>query len=198
MHAAYYLLGVILGAGSSVIPGPCGLAVIDAATRLGVRRAVATAIGAGLGDLAYGALGVLGVGHMLAGDPQLVCGMLAASGAVMIAYGLACACRRHVDRPQRAPALGGILVGFATLIGNPGALVMWAAVGLQLGAARCADQCLVVIGIGSGSLVWFVAMAHVSARGTRALGERMHRVVQLVGGSMAIYGALSLARALTS
>jgi threonine/homoserine/homoserine lactone efflux protein len=192
---ACYLLGVVLGAGSSVVPGPCGLAVIDAAARVGKRRAVATAIGSGLGDLAYGALGVLGVGHVVAGDAALVAHLLAASGVILIGYGLACLCRRRAARPAAASRFGGILVGFATLVCNPGALVMWSAVGIHVSDASQGARVAAALGIGSGSLAWFVGMACAAARGNELLGARMHRVVDLVGGLIVGYGAITLARA---
>ena len=144
---AYYLLGVLLGAGSSVVPGPCGLVVIDAATRLGVRRAVATAIGSGLGDLTYAAVGVFGVGHVLAADRELVTIILAISGVVLIAYGLACLRGRPVGREAPVHPLGGVVVGFATLVCNPGALVTWSAiVGTQLAATTPLEKACAVLG----------------------------------------------------
>ncbi len=198
MMVAYYLLGVVLGAGSSVIPGPCGLAVIDAATRLGRRRAVATAVGSGLGDLFYAAVGVFGVGRVLASDRTLVAVMLAIGGIVLIAYGVTCIRRRPMrcEAPDRP--LGGLLVGFATLICNPGALVTWSAgVGTQIAGATHTEQLCAVIGIGCGSLAWFVGMAVLSARGSAVLGAHaMHRVVQLVGGLIVVGGVLSVARAI--
>ncbi|HEX5060982.1 MAG TPA: LysE family transporter [Kofleriaceae bacterium] len=192
---AYYLLGVVLGAGSSVVPGPCGLAVIDAATRLGSRRAIATAIGSGLGDLTYAALGVFGIGQVLARDRELVAIMLAASGVVLIGYGLACLRGRPVASEAEARSLGGIVVGFATLVCNPGALLMWSSIGIQIATATRAEHVCAVFGIGSGSAAWFVAMAVLSARCNRVLGERMHRVVQVIGCLIVAYGAVSLARA---
>jgi threonine/homoserine/homoserine lactone efflux protein len=192
---AYYVLGVVLGAGSSVVPGPCGLAVIDAGTRRGASRAVATAIGSGLGDLAYAALGVFGIGHVLARDPELVAIMLATSGVVLIAYGVACLCRRPAPVPATSRPLGGVVVGFVTLVCNPGALVMWSAVGTQIAAATPVEHVCAVLGIGSGSIAWFAGMAFLSVRGNAVLGERMHRVVQLIGCLIVAFGAVSLARA---
>ena len=49
---AYLMLGLVLGAGSSVLPGPCGLAVMNAASRRSLTRALATGGGAGFGDAA--------------------------------------------------------------------------------------------------------------------------------------------------
>ncbi len=191
---AYYVIGIVLGAGSSVVPGPCGVAVIDAATRLGSRRARATAIGAGLGDLVYAALGVFGIGNLLARDPELVAIMLATSGVVLIGYGLSCL-RQRPSRKASGNSLGGVVVGFVTLVCNPGALVMWAAVGTQVAGATTVERACAVLGIATGSLAWFVTTAHVSTRCHRVLGDRMHRVVQVIGCLIVACGAVSLARA---
>ena len=155
---AYLVLGIVLGAGSSVVPGPCGVAVIDAATRFGSRRAAATAIGAGLGDFGYAALGVFGIGHVLARHPALVAILLATSGVVLIGYGLVClaGCPRTCVADGRS--LGGVVVGFVTLVCNPGALVMWAAVGMQVAGASSVERVCTVLGIASGSAAWFVGM----------------------------------------
>jgi threonine/homoserine/homoserine lactone efflux protein len=193
----YYLFGMILGAGSSVVPGPCGLTIIDAANRLGTKRAVATAIGASVGDLVYATLGVFGIGHVLARCPLLLACMFAASGAVLIVYGLSRLFSRPPARPTPAEPLGGLVVGFVTLICNPGALVTWSAVvGAQLSDVAFSDQLAAVLGIGSGSLIWFFGMAHASARGRILLGDRMHRIVQVVGSLIVVYGVLSVMRAL--
>ena len=192
---AYYLLGVVLGAGSSLVPGPCGLAVLDAATRLSLRRAVATAIGAGLGDLVYAALGVFAVGHVLAGDSEVGAVLLAISGVVLIAFGLVCLRRRPVSRTVPVRARGGTLVGFAALVTNPGVLVTWSAVGASLVDATIAEQASTVVGIGIGSLAWFAITAHLFTRGNRVLGPYVRRIVQLVGALIVAYGALSVARA---
>jgi threonine/homoserine/homoserine lactone efflux protein len=194
---AYYLLGVALGAGSSVIPGPCGLAVIDAATRLGTRRAIATAIGSGLGDLSYAAVGVFGIGQILAEHHALVTIMLAIGGSVLIVYGLGCLYRRPPDRVATpVGSLGGLAVGFATLVSNPGVLVTWSVVvGTQVASGTHAEQLCAVIGIGSGSLAWFVGMAYVASRGRAVLGGHLQRIVQLVGLLIVAYGMMSIGRA---
>jgi threonine/homoserine/homoserine lactone efflux protein len=193
---AYWLLGFALGAGSSVIPGPCGLTVMHTATRTGLRRAVATAIGAGLGDLAYATLGVFGVGHMLARDRGLVSLMLALSGIVLITYGVMCL-RWRPSRLRRTPhLLGGLAIGFATLLSNPGSLVTWSAVvGTELSDAPWGHKLCAVVGIGVGSMMWFSLVAYVSARGTSYLGKSLHRIVPVFGGLICAYGVASLARA---
>ena len=192
---AHYLLGVLLGAGSSVIPGPCGLAVLDAATRVSLRRAVETAIGAGLGDLAYAALGMFVVGHVLAANSELVAVLLAISGVVLIAFGVTCLCHRPITRVVPVRPLGGTLVGFAALVTNPGVLVTWSAVGVSLADAPAAEQAVTVVGIGSGSLAWFAITAHLCVRGIHILAPHMRRIARVAGSLIVAYGALSVARA---
>ena len=53
---ALLALGLALGIGSSVVPGPCGIAVLASAQHSRA-RAVATAFGASLGDAVYAGLG---------------------------------------------------------------------------------------------------------------------------------------------
>jgi threonine/homoserine/homoserine lactone efflux protein len=151
----YYLLGFVLGALSSVIPGPCGLAIISAAARFGRQRAVATAVGSGLGDLFYATIGVLGIGRLVAGDRALVSVLLAISGLVLIGYGFACVRSRQVTCTRQTRPSGGLLVGFATLVCNPGALVTWSiVVGSQLAGATGHEQLCAALGIGCGSIAW--------------------------------------------
>ena len=192
----HFLAGVVLGAGSGVVPGPCGVTIIDAATRLGLRRAVATATGSGLGDLTYGALGVFGVGHVLRRDRDLVDALLVLSGLVLIGFGVACLRWRPVARTSPARPLGGVVVGFLMLVCNPGALVAWSAVvGTRLADATPAEQLGAVLGIGTGSLAWFNGMACMAARGRAVVAPHLHRVLQDAGGLFVACGVVSVARA---
>lgn len=68
---AYLLPGLALGAGSSLIPSPCGLAVINAAMRRDLARALAIGFGAALGDFVLATLGIHGLGPLLARHPSV-------------------------------------------------------------------------------------------------------------------------------
>jgi L-lysine exporter family protein LysE/ArgO len=197
----YFLLGVALGAGSSVLPGPCNLAVLEAALRHGLRRAIATGVGAALGDFIYAALGIVGIGALIARHPAVPPVLLAVSGAMMIGYGLATLRRaRHratalPESRARPEAMGaGLGVGLATLLCNPGALITWVViVGSQLAGAGPIEAWSAVVGIGTGSCAWFTGVAHLAAHGQRLLP--LQRVTHVVSCLLVAYGVVSIARA---
>jgi threonine/homoserine/homoserine lactone efflux protein len=189
---AYFAIGILLGAGSSVLPGPCGLAVINAGCRQGLERAVATAFGAALGDATYAALGIVGIGRVLARYPAVPSVMLAISGAALVAFGLFQLRPRRV-RAVRDGALGGAVVGLGTLLANPGALVTWVVVvGAQLADGGVGEQWCAVAGIGTGSFLWFTGVAHLSVRGKHLLASP--RVSNVIGCLLVMYGLVSIAR----
>lgn len=198
---ASFALGVLLGAGSSVVPGPCGLAVMDAARHRGRRRAVATAAGAALGDGLYATLGVVGGGRLLARHPAIPSVLLAISGALLIGLGTM-HLRRNLCATPPAPAaardavIGGVGVGLATLLANPGALITWVViVGAELHGASPEAQWSAVVGVAAGSFAWFTGVAHLAARGTQTALPTLQRITTLASGMLVAYGVVSLARA---
>jgi L-lysine exporter family protein LysE/ArgO len=189
---AYGALGFGFGAGSSILPGPCGLAVLDAALRRGLPRALATSAGSALGDVTYASLGILGIGRLLAQHPDAIALLQALGGVALVAFGLASVSRRP---PARATAgtLGGFVVGYLTLLANPGAFVTWVlVVGGQLLAAPIAAQWCTVIGIGAGTFCWYSATAFLAIRGSRLLASP--HVPTFCGTLLVSFGVASLAR----
>jgi threonine/homoserine/homoserine lactone efflux protein len=201
---SHLLLGVLLGAASTILPGPCSLAVINASYRHGLRRAVATGFGAAFGDATYAALGIVGLGRVLVCHPNVPCMLQLVSGLALIVYGVSSLLSRPKLLASRAPAgasqddrvLKGLGVGLGLLLANPGALVTWVViVGSTLGTASPIDQWCTVIGIGTGSFAWFTGVAHLSWHGKTVLGGGMQRITILVSALLVAYGLISLARA---
>jgi threonine/homoserine/homoserine lactone efflux protein len=191
---AYLLLGLALGAGSSVLPGPCGLAVMTAACRRSLGRAIAIGAGAALGDLTYAALGIVGLGPVLARHPAIPPVLQAISGVALIAYGL----MNLRGRPAatRRPAVGGLLTGVGLLLANPGAFVTWVVVvGTALAGASPVEGWCAVVGICAGSCAWFSGVAWLTHRGHQRRGDGVLRVITVVSVLLVAGGALSLARA---
>ncbi len=201
----HVLLGLALGVGSSVLPGPCNLAVITAASRHGLRRALGTGLGAALGDTTYAALGILGLGPLLARHPALPPVLQAVSGIALIGYGLAHLRARRAAPPatggsDQDPGSGdgvrGLAVGLATLVANPGAIVTWVViVGSVLAGASATQGWATVAGIGVGSFMWFALVGVVSCHGRAHRDDRVHRVTQVVSRILVAYGVVSLVRA---
>ena len=200
---AYLLLGLALGVASSVIPGPCGLAVIAAATHHGGRRAIATAFGAALGDAVYASLGVGGVGQVLTECAAAVPVLDAISGAMLILYGLHTLRRRPPavatsgpSRPGRAWL--GLPVGLCLSLSNPAVLVTWVVLlGSALHGANVGGQVAAIAGITVGTAAWFGSVAVVAQRGVRTRGITIARITRVVCGLMIAYGGVLLARAAT-
>ncbi|MBL8627643.1 MAG: LysE family transporter [Myxococcales bacterium] len=190
MIAASLAAGVALGVGSSLAPGPCGLAVLTATRHRQRRRALAIGVGAGLGDAACATLACAGVGTWLAGQAGSATMARVAGGAALLVCGLRA--RRAAGQPAPARSarsrVPGVAVGFALLVANPGAVLMWAAlVAAAVAALPALAPAPLIVGVTVGTTGWYALVAS-------ALG-RSRRVAQLtrgVGALLAGYGAALL------
>lgn len=192
------LLGLALGVASSVVPGPCGLSIIDGVVRgEPMRRAVATACGGALGDIVYASIGVGGVGPLLARDPVLPHVLQAISGAVLVAYGIT---KLVVPPPPRATvvrargnARRGVALGFSLVAGNPAALVTWViVVGSLLATATTAERWATVAGIGIGTAAWFTGLAYAARRGATTRAGLLVLLTKAVSIVLVGYGVVIL------
>lgn len=191
---AYLVLGIALGAGSSVVPGPCGLAVIDAATRRTLGRAIATGGGAAIGDATCAALGVLGLGPVLARHPEIAPALRAAGGVGLVVFGLASVLRARTPAPEPRPgdAARGVLTGLATMCANPASVLTWLLlVGSTLASASAVEAWSAAAGIGLGSFGWYTAIACVSRH---ARGAWIDRLRVVVSSLLVVVGVVSLSR----
>jgi threonine/homoserine/homoserine lactone efflux protein len=196
------LLGLALGVGSSVLPGPCGLAVLAAAQMHGKARAVATAIGTALGDAIYASLGVAGAGRVFAAHPRLVPLVQLISGVLIIAYAVYMLRRPRVATCDvkvviRGGAWRGLLLGLGLALANPAVLVTWVLlVGSALGSARAAGQVAAVVGIAMGTTIWFSAVGVLARRGLVARAALVARITRIVCVLLIVYGGSLIVRGL--
>lgn len=195
------LVGIALGAASSVVPGPCGLAVVSATTRHGRSRALATAFGAGLGDALYAGLGILGVGRALSSQPGSVPVLHAISGVLLIVYAThMLRAQPAAPRPVRGSARGGawrgVPVGLGLLLANPAALVTWVfLVGASYGTAPATTQLAVIAGIACGTTAWFGGLGLLVGRGADVQRDALRSLTRVVCFLLIVYGGTLLARA---
>lgn len=189
------LIGLALGVGSSLAPGPCGLAVLTAAQHQGRKVAVATAIGAALGDATYASLGLVGVARLFERWPDLPAVLRAISGAMLIGYGLTALRARPRPAAARLPHATpgrGLVTGYSLLVANPGALITWTVfVGPAFGGAAPAPQVALVAGIACGTAGWF-SVVGIAASRARA---QLRCVTRVVSGLLIVYGAVLLVAA---
>ena len=83
----FFAIGVAAGALTGVPIGPVNVAVIDAAYRHTLRRAIAVGLGGSIADGLYAALGVMGVTPILRTYPAVPPILYAISGIVLLIYG---------------------------------------------------------------------------------------------------------------
>src|SRR3954447_5520090 len=83
----FFAIGFAAGALTGIPIGPVNVAVIDAAYRFTLRRAIAVGIGGAVADGLYSALGVLGVTPVLNKYPSVPPVLYAISGVVLLIYG---------------------------------------------------------------------------------------------------------------
>jgi threonine/homoserine/homoserine lactone efflux protein len=197
-----FLFGLALGIGSSVVPGPCGLAVLAAAQTHGKARAVATAIGAALGDAIYVSLGVAGAGRVFAAHPQIVPIIQGISGVMVIAYAAYMLTRKRVATGAAKPvrpggAWRGTAVGLGLSLANPAVLVTWVIlVGGVLGTEPTAGQVAAICGISLGTAVWFGGVGLLAERGLVARQALLHQITRVVCVLLIVYGGSLLGRGL--
>ena len=202
----YFLIGVAIGAVTGIPIGPVNVAVIDAAFRHTMRRALAVGLGGAVADGLYAGAGILGVGPWLNGHPSIPPVLYGISGVVLIVYGVLTARTQPVaaapaDAPHPPAAANemwsGFTVGLLLIVLNPAALVTWVLiVGSFLGDADRLSGLGAVLGIFVGSFGWFLLVAFLTHRGKHLMGDKAVWIPRVVGIALIGYGIYSLGRAL--
>jgi threonine/homoserine/homoserine lactone efflux protein len=174
-----------LGCASSLLPGPCNLAIVDGAIqRVSSRRLRSTALGGACGDLVYATLGAAGLATLVSSHRAV---LYACSGALLIAVGIH---RLAVaPTPSRAFAGTGFVAGARLVLSNPAVLLTWGVVVTALaGESSSLVRAAVVLAIAGGSFAGFVCASALPV-------VRFHAVRTGISGALVVLGVTSLARA---
>ncbi|HEU0034629.1 MAG TPA: LysE family transporter [Kofleriaceae bacterium] len=203
----FFAIGVAAGALTGVPIGPVNVAVIDAAYRHTLRRAIAVGLGGAIADCLYAALGVLGVTPILKTYPSVPPILYAVSGIVLLVYGFLTARSQPVapatnDPPasesvaMRREMWSGFTVGLALIILNPAAIVTWVVImgsiipdGTRVEGIACA------IGVMLGSFGWFSLVAFLTQKGKHVLGDKAAWIPRVVGIALMVYAAYLITKA---
>lgn len=207
----FFLIGAAAGAITGVPIGPVNVAVIDAAYRHSMRRAIAVGIGGALADGLYSALGVLGVTPVLRTYPSVPPLLYLASGIVLAAYGFLTArsqpvapaqpssddTRESAASFQRREMWSGFTVGLALIVLNPAAIVTWVVIMGQLipDPGETAEGIACALGVMCGSFAWFALVAFVTHKGKSILGDKAAWIPRFVGIALMVYSAYLLTKA---
>jgi arginine exporter protein ArgO len=202
----YLLIGVSIGLLTGVPIGPTNLAVIDAAYRHTMRRAMGVAIGAAFADMIYAGVGINAIGPLLIDNPGVPPVLYFVSGIILTVYG-ALTVRAQPISPvdaeaPRAPLpskemWSGVTVGLALIFLNPAAIVTWVVVvGPHLAGAEGLEGPAATLGVLLGSFGWFWFVAYLTTHGKRLMGPKAIWITRVVGLALVVYGLFSIGRAL--
>ncbi|MDQ3340669.1 MAG: LysE family translocator [Myxococcota bacterium] len=204
----FLLIGVAAGALTGVPIGPVNVAVIDAAYRHTMRRAIAVALGGSLADGLYAALGMLGVTPILERYPSIPPILYAISGVILLVYGFFTARSQPVApatdgtgshaqiADPRKEFKEGFIVGLLLIILNPAAIVTWIVImGTIIPQATFWGGIACAVGVTIGSFGWFALVAYLTQKGKSVLGEKAAWIPRLVGVALMVYSVYLLFKA---
>lgn len=186
--AAGFGLGFLVGAQV----GPIWLLCVRSTLRFGFLVGAAIGAGAALVDTLYAAAGIAGASALLEIDIlQITLGLV---GAGVLAWlglrSLWTAFRvrlggeaiEEVGSPRRA-----FLTSVAATASNPLTIASWAAIFSAASTAEIVDSAplalAMLVGVGLGSLAWFLVLSGGLALARRRVGPRLLRVVEGVSGA---------------
>lgn len=204
----FFAIGVAAGALTGVPIGPVNVAVIDAAYRHTLRRAIAVGLGGALADGLYAGLGVMGVTPILRTYPAVPPILYAISGVVLLIYGFITARSQPVapaaaetdaskSQAMRKEMWSGFTVGAALIILNPAAVVTWVVImGSIVPEGTTGEGLACALGVMIGSFAWFALVAYLTQKGRQVLGEKAAWIPRVVGFALMIYAVYLLSRAI--
>lgn len=201
----FILFGVAAGALTGVPIGPVNVAVIDAAYRHTLRRAVAVGLGGACADTLYSALGVLGVTPVLQTYPSVTPILYAVSGIVLLIYGFLTA-RSQPVTPTHDEAVkpaepsremwSGFTLGLALIVLNPAAIVTWVVImGSIIPEATPINGIACSLGVMVGSFGWFALVAYLTQKGKNVLGDKAAWIPRVIGVALMVYAVYLIAKA---
>lgn len=204
----FLLIGIAAGALTGVPIGPVNVAVIDAAYRHTVRRAIAVGFGGACADALYAGLGVLGVTPVLKTYPTVPPILYGVSGVVLMIYGFITARSSspakqvHPDGSDEAAAMQkheiwhGYRIGLLLIVLNPAAVVTWVVImGSILPEATKIEGALCALGVLIGSFSWFTMVAFLTHKGKDVLGDKAQWIPRVVGIALMFYAVYLIAKA---
>lgn len=208
----FLVFGVLAGALTGVPIGPVNVAVIDAAYRHTMRRAIGVGLGGAIADAFYAGLGIIGVTPVLAKWPSVPPILYSISGLVLLVYGFLTARSQPVTPvvvPDESPTTSqaslvarrelaqGMKVGVALIVLNPAAMVTWVVIIGQLlpTIENNWEGLACAIGVLVGSFGWFALVSHLTNKGKHVLGDKAAWIPRLVGIALMGYAVYLLFKA---
>ena len=200
----YFAIGFAIGVVTCIPIGVANVAVIDAAYRHNVLRAIAVGAGGAIADGLYSSLGIFGVARVLERNPTVPYILYGVSGMILLGYGLMIlrappmplATEERTTTTTSQHLGQGFMVGIAATLLNPSAVITWVViVGSYATGVSFLGGLGWVIGIVLGSFGWFIVVAYLAHHGKRILSGKAIWMTRIAGLLVAGYGVFSLGRA---
>jgi threonine/homoserine/homoserine lactone efflux protein len=200
MLLGFFLKGLAVGAVIALPIGPVGIICVRRTILDGRLAGLASGLGAAAGDALFGivaAFGLTFVAKSLLGYRT----WLTAGGAcfLLVLGARALSARPAVARTaQRDPEslLGDFLSTFVLTVANPITLLtflgIFAAIGLGGSRSTLGDAAILVLGVFSGSLIWWLALAFGVARFFSALAPRDLTWINRASGGILLLSGMAL------
>jgi arginine exporter protein ArgO len=192
---SFLAIGFAIGVVTCIPIGVANVAVIDAAYRHDVSRAIMVGLGGAIADGIYSAMGIFGVGPFLENYPTVPFVLYGVSGAALTVYGVI-TLRAQPMNISTDHLRDGLVLGLAATLLNPSAVVTWVViVGSYATGIDRVESAAWVTGIIVGSFVWFVVVAYLANHGKRLLSGNAIWMTRIAGIFVIVYGVFSVGRA---
>lgn len=199
-----FFKSLLVGLAIAAPLGPIGALCINRSLTRGFWGGVSGGLGTALADATYGLLAALGFAAFSAVLAKIAMPLAVAGGAFLIFLGWR-EMRVKGDRPAPVEAGRGdlmrtIATTYALTIANPATILSFVAIfaGFGLADARGAGaSAIVVAGVFSGSLVWWIFLSGCVALVRHRLPDMFaHWVARISGGILIGFGLVAISTAL--
>jgi len=195
---------VVLGLAVAAPLGPIGTLCINRTLKMGFRAGFAGGLGTALGDAMYAAIAALGFSAFAALLAAVHIPLKLVGGLLMLwlgwrgIVGYSSCASRSPHAPHGARGLSGtVLMAFLLTITNPMTVFFFAAMFASLGSVTGANAIVVVVGIFSGSLLWWLILCGGVAVARQRLPHNVARWVSRASGTaLMVIGVVALGSAL--
>lgn len=201
MDWGFLLRGAVLGFTIAATVGPITMLTIRRTLAYGWAIGFASGLGVVTVDTTYGAVAAFGI-TAVSDVLVAIARPLALVGGVFLIYlGLRTMRSQPID-PRNADPAGrpSVLSAYASIVGltftNPLTILAFAALFVSFGVSGSViDALLVVIGVGLGSLLWWIILTTTLAVIRHRLSARSLRAANVLSGAViTIFGVLALVK----
>ena len=195
MDVSVLLRGLLLGFSIAAPVGPIGLLCIKRTLTRGRAFGLASGLGAATADCIYGALGAFGVSAVIGALTGAQFWLRLIGGLFLLTLGLRALRERPAAREAAARDSSGLADAFASTLAltlsNPLTILSFAAMFAGMGAlSSYANAALLVLGVFSGSALWWLGLSSIVGLLRAHLTPAMLRGLNILSGLVLIAFAL--------